>query len=96
MSNQITINLVAIENIRTGNITYGYTVSDDYGNSYNDSLYDSKQECPDDDLVFLADVIENFNTDYVRDLFDYIQEAEIGIMIGKTYYDWDEIKSLFE
>lgn len=79
-----------------GYSTWGYRAYDDnccaYSNNW-ENLYD-------DPLEFLAVLIDEYNDnevpDEVRTLLEYIKEHECGFNIDSEYFDFEEVKELFE
>ena len=94
MGNRITLEPTVFENHRTGKKTYGYRLYDDYGQMYDNTFEEG--DLVDSDIDFLEIVLESGLSDDASQLFDFIAEYEGGMSIGKTYYDWDEIKHLFK
>jgi len=91
MSNQVTIEPTKFENVRSGSVTKGYRMYDDYGATYCNQ-WDS---IPDDDLAVLAKVLEDVDNTG-EGMLESVEEHESGISIGGEYYEWDQIKHLFQ
>ena len=92
MSNRLYIEPTVFTNERTGIVTRGVRVYDDYFSSYDNTW----NEIPDDDMEVLAKVIEDYPGGEIGDGLDFVQSNEKGIGIGDAWYSWDEIKHLFE
>jgi|TARA_Y100000310_G_scaffold262645_1_gene272379 hypothetical protein len=90
MSNVITIEPTKFESVRDGTITYGYRIYDDHEAVYC-NLWES---IPDDDMEVLTQVDVGADV-ATRGMLDFVAEEELGIFIGETYYEWDQIKHLF-
>jgi hypothetical protein len=91
MSNRANIEPTEFKNVRTGEKTYGVRVYDDYDQMY-DNTWDS---IPDNDMDVLREVLKSDARD-LQGILEFIMENEKGICIGGNWYDWDEIKDLFE
>ncbi len=98
MSNRANIQQQTATVRHTGEISKEVVVFDNYGSgtidldSYSDNFYD-------DDLELLATVIQVVDEGglgNVRGILDHVQESETGIFIEGTWYDWKEIKHVFE
>jgi len=96
MSNQPTIQPTKFENTRTGQILYGVRVYDNYCHTYHTEL--DWESTPDDDMEILKYCIDVAceDNEVARGFFDSVEEMESGVFVGNTWYDWDEIKHLFE
>ena len=91
MSNQVTIQPTIFEDAGTVIRTYGVRIYD-----YYDCYYDNTWESiPDDDMEIFINCLR-IDNDCVRAMFDFILEEEHGVIIGETWYDWNEIKEYFE
>jgi len=91
-SNNVYLIPTEFKNVRTGEIEKGIRVFDDYASSYY-VLFEG--ELPEDDLDLLRLALE-CDERAVREILDSIQEESKGIVIGSTYYSWEEIKEVFE
>lgn len=91
MSNRVNIEPTKFENVRTGEVSLGVRVYDDEGCFYDNSW----ESIPDDDLEVLRIAYQQASTG-VSELLAYVYESEKGLYIGGTWYEWDEIKSVFE
>jgi hypothetical protein len=87
MSNRASIQPTKFENVRSGHVTLGVRVHDDYGQSY-DNTWDS---IPDDDLDVLQKVLDSED-----EVIKSILTPDKGIYIGDIWYDWEQIKHLWE
>ena len=91
MSNRICLEPTEFTDVRSGSVSYGFRVFDDYGKGYS-NLWES---IPDDDLEVLAKALE-VDDDDVMTVLDAVMEQKTGIYIGETYYPWEEISHLFD
>ena len=91
MSNRATIEPTEFTNIRTGIKSYGVRVYDDYGQSY-DNTWDI---IPVDDMEILEKV-KNSDDTVIVGIIEFLLEMQKGITIGNNWYEWDDIKHLFE
>jgi len=91
MSNTATIQPTIFQNHGTEQKTYGVRVYDNYGQCYDNTWV----SIPDDDLEILQMVIDNDNETMVA-IIDFMLENCSSIMIGSEYYEWEEIKHLFD
>ena len=98
MSNRASIQQQTVTVRHTGETGKEVAVFDDYGNgtidldTYSDTFYD-------DDLELLATVIQvvgDGGLDNVAGILDHVQEYETGMFIEGTWYEWKEIKQVFE
>jgi len=91
MSSAITIEPTKFTNLRNGSETYGYRAYDEYSKTYGNTM----ESIPDDDLDFLDAVLENDSDDeFLKEIIDFCCEHEMGMKIGKTFYDYDEIEHI--
>ena len=93
MSNHAFIIPTKFENLRTGDVDYGFRVFDDYAEA-NVFPFDL-EKVPDDDLECLRLCLES---EYVpvQELLDHIRVQELPITIGSVVYSWEDIKDCFE
>jgi hypothetical protein len=90
MSNRAMIVPTKFEDVRTGTVTYGVRVQDDYATTYNNTW----EDIPDDDLEVLARLIKT--TDEVGDdILASILEQEQGCYVDNVWHEWNEIKHLW-
>ncbi|KKK83555.1 hypothetical protein LCGC14_2792210 [marine sediment metagenome] len=94
MANAIFIDVNKVENLISKTIHYEIKAWDSYNLS---DLSITEEEIPNTDLDSLKLCIEN-SQDFEKmlDIMAAIVEYESGVTINATYYDWDEIKHLFE
>ncbi len=90
MSNRISLIATKFTNIKTGHETLGYRLYDDYEQIYDNTF----ESVPDDDIEFLQMVYDR--CDEYSAILNYLWETKKGININEEYYDWDEIKGVFE
>ena len=88
--NKVTIQPTKFENVRTGEVTYGVRIYDEYGSTYQNTW----EAIPDDDLEVLRLAIDN-QDDTAEVMFDFLQENEHGCDIGNEWYEWAQIKPCF-
>jgi hypothetical protein len=91
MSNRVHIEPTRFENVRSGVVTYGFRAYDQYAQTYNNT-WDS---IPDDDLECLKLAVADAD-DTLSSMLDYCREEEVGLFVGDTWFDWDEIKDILE
>lgn len=89
MSNRLTIEPTEFKDVRSGSVTYGVRVYDNFDQKY-DNLWDS---IPDDDMEVLKLVMDS---DAMGDFIDDLKDAAKGLYIGDQWYDYDEIKHVLE
>jgi len=90
MSNTATLKRTIFVDVIGEKKTFGFRIYDDYGHEYNDTIYNDKNDFPEDDLKFLEDVIAN-SDDQIREILENVYDNSLGMMIDGTWYDWDEI-----
>lgn len=91
MSNVATIQPTVFHNYNTEDKTHGVRVYDSYSQTYDNTW----ESIPDDDMEILRLVKDNDN-EIISGIIDFIVEDELGIMIGKEYYEWDIIKDILK
>ena len=91
MSNRATIEPTEFVSIKTGRKSYGIRVYDDYGQTY-DNTWDI---IPVGDMEILSRVKDS-DDDTMVAIIDHLIEFQKGISIGDNWYEWDDIKHLFE
>lgn len=91
MSNIATIQPTIFQDHNAEEKSFGVRVFDNYGQSYDNTW----ESIPDDDMAILKLVADNQN-ETVGGIFEFIVENENGIMIGKEYYDWEDIREFLE
>lgn len=89
MSNQLYVTPTKFEDVRTGDVSYGVRVYDDYGNFYINHW----ESIPDDDLDILQMVIEEEADEWIN-MADWVVENHSSIIIGNVTYEWYEIKHI--
>ncbi len=87
--NKVTLEPTKFENVRTGQITFGWRAYDDRGQCYNNTM----ESIPDDDLELLKEAISDDNEEF-QSMIHFIFEHETGIYIGGNWYSHDEIKDI--
>ena len=92
MSNRLVIEPTEFKNVRSGETTLGVRIYDDYGQQYINT-WDS---IPNDDMEVLKEVIKGEWGSEIETMLYNVRENELGIFIADSWYDWDEIKDLFE
>lgn len=98
MSNKANIQQQTATVRHTGETSKEVVVFDDYGigiinlDSYSDNFYDDDLEL----LATVVQVVDEGGLDNIRGILDNVQENETGIYIEGTWYDWEEIKQVFE
>jgi len=91
MGNRVTIEPTKFENVRSGESTYGVRVYDDHAQSYDNNW----ESIPDDDLEVLK-LVTYCSDEAISAMMSFVQENEKGIEIGDTWYEWEQIKSIFD
>ena len=96
MSNSVNIVPTQFVNMRTSTASYGVRIYDQYHCMY--SNYWEKERVPVDDLKLLEFCLnsEISDNDIASAMFDYVAEEKIGLYIGEEWYEWEQIKHLFE
>ena len=91
MSNKVC--LMSTKFVDRDGTTYGFRMFDDYGMAYNNC----SERFVDGDFEILEYAKKmSHGNDILIGLFDYIQEHRTGIKINATWYDWEEIKGIFD
>jgi hypothetical protein len=90
MSNRPAVIPTKFEDVRSGHVSHGFRIYDEYGKDYG-NLFDS---IPDDDLEFLKAVIDSGLSDTGKGILDWCREEQVGLHIGDQFYEWDEIKHI--
>jgi hypothetical protein len=88
--NKVTIEPTEFINIRSGSKTLGVRVYDDNTQAYDNNW----EEIPINDLDVLEKVLE-LDNDEISIMLDFVKENKMGIDIGGTWYEWEEIKDCF-
>lgn len=94
MSNRLTIEPTKFVNIRTGSETFGFRMYDDFAGVYANDW----DVLPEDNMQFLQEVIQRVPQydEETQNMLGYVEEHEKGIYLADVWYDWDQIKHLFE
>ena len=74
-----------------GAVTFGWRMYDDHEQVYENIL----ERIPDDCLELLQIVMDSGNRT-ANDMLDFISEHEKGISINDEWFEWDEIKHMWE
>ena len=64
---------------------------DNYGQVYDNTW----ESIPDDDLEVSTKVMESEDR-HIVNMLDFLHETGIGLFVGDTWYEWDQIKHLWE
>lgn len=93
MSNRAHIISTEFTNIHSGEKSIGVRIFDDYYAGYVNHWDD----LPDDPMQLLRRCIDEASgDDAMTSLFDNIQEFEKGCYIDDSWYDWEQIKHVFD
>ena len=95
MSNLARVNVNKVENVKTNKIYYEIDISD----SYNYGSIDiEEEEIPETDIDALQYLIDYGpdESENITDLIDSLIEYEKGLFINDIWYDWNEVKHLFQ
>lgn len=90
MSNRAILTAMKFEAL-SGDVCYGYTLSDQYALDYDNNA----EHMIEDDLDLLRYAIKNAGTGG-SEILDSMTDNEKGIQINDQWYDWDEIKAIME
>jgi hypothetical protein len=93
MSNRVYIEVCKVESLYDHHISYNIRMND----TYNDGFFEI--EAPIDDDLEVLRTCKDIGSDMsknVSDIIDSILEYQKGVAINGTYYDWEEIKKVFE
>jgi hypothetical protein len=91
MSNRISIEPTMFVNVRSGEESFGVRVYDD-----SDCFYDNGWESiPDDNVEVLREALSRAN-DGMLELLLCVRDGERGVYIGGIWFDWDDVKTVFE
>lgn len=88
--NRVTIEPTKFHNQRSGEITFGFRMYDDEGQSYDNTW----ESIPDDDLEVLDKVMQSDDFQVIG-MLDFLLEHGLGLNIGNIFYAWDNIKHLW-
>jgi len=89
--NRINLEPTKFVNQRTGITTFGFRMYDDNTQTYSNT-WDS---IPEDDMEVLSKLMESYDLE-VLSMLDFLLESSGGLYIGDVWYEWDEIKHLWE
>lgn len=98
MSNKANIQQQTATVRHTGEISKEVVVFDDFGigiinlDSYSDNFYDDDLEL----LATVVQVVDEGGLENVRGILDHVEENETGMFIEGKWYEWKEIKHIFE
>ncbi|UCG02539.1 MAG: hypothetical protein JSW11_00815 [Candidatus Heimdallarchaeota archaeon] len=87
--NIVTIQPTEFKNVRTGEITYGFRMYDDHGQTYDNTW----ETIPDDDMEVLSLIMESSDKETEEMIDDTIGT---GLYIGNEWYPWKEIEHLWD
>jgi len=90
MSNRLCIEPTEFKNTRTGEVTYGVRVYDNYGKAYSNTF----ESIPDDDMEILKMVVAKHDDD-INDMFLTANDYKTGMTIGDTFYPHEQIEQYF-
>ena len=90
MSNRVHLNAVKMEYL-TGDVSYGYTISDD-----EDLSYDNNAEAMIEDDFDLLRYAKATADDSAKAMLEFIQENEKGLYINDSWYEWDAVQPILE
>lgn len=90
MSNRVHLNAIKMEYL-SGHVSYGYTISDD-----EDMSFDNNAEAMIEDDLELLRYAKKTADASTEAMLDFMQENEKGILINDSWYDWDDIKKVWE
>ena len=88
--NILTLQPTQFTNLRTGEITQGFTASDNYGRFFSDS-FDAPPST--DDMTFLKQVID-FQSPTLQEMIGHVIDRKAGVTIGKQFYEWTAIAGI--
>ncbi len=89
--NKVTIQPTIFENHPQGTKTFGCRIYDDHGQAYLNTW----ESIPVDDMVILEKAIDG-GDETADAMFDFLLEHCHGIYIGNQWYEWGQIRHLFE
>lgn len=82
--------------------SFGFRIWDNYDKAYDNTW----EDIPESDMDVLARIVESHYHEsgkrYIRTLrlstlmIDYVHSTKTGLFIGEKWYDWEEIKHVFE
>ena len=91
MANRVNIEPTKFEDVRFGSVTFGVRVYDDYAQAYDNTW----ENVPADDMEVLKRVL-NLDDVVISEMMSFTKEMENGLYISDNWYDWEEIKAVFE
>jgi len=91
MSNRLVIEPTEFKNTRSGEVTLGVRIYDDYDQRYLNTW----DEIPDDDMELLERIVKGDWGNEIEAMLDHVQENKKGIYIGSNWYDWEDIEEIF-
>ena len=83
------------KNVRTGEISYGYRLFDEYVIDFEDKW----KAIPEEDLEFLREVIKtikHYNNAEVMNAFFFLLEYKNSITIDNTEYSYEQVKEIIQ
>lgn len=92
MSNRAYIEPTEFRNVRTGDVSLGVLVWDDFGCGYTNHW----ESIPDDDLDILHKVLSEHISEEVDGVIRLVFEQEKGLYIGNVYYEWEDVKRVWD
>jgi len=95
MSNLININVNKVENVVTKVVYYEIEAFDNY---IHDSICIEEEQISKTDIDILQYLIDYsfYESGNIYDIVSSMHENQKGVSINNTYYEWEEIKHLFE
>jgi hypothetical protein len=88
--NMITLQATKFVNMPSGEETFGYRMYDNHGQAYNNTL----EKIPEDDLELLEIVMQSDEIQ-ISDMLDFLLEYAKGLYINGEWYNWCDIKHLW-
>ncbi len=89
---QNSINLIPCEfkDVRTGEVTHGFRMYDDYSKTYCNIM----EGQIDNDLEFFREVVTNYSDEIVEGFIDILKTEECDLFIGDECYSSSQIKKI--
>lgn len=87
------VSLDATKFVRNSGETYGFCAYDDYDQAYYNCAESNIMEM--DDLDLLRYAIDR-SDERLGEMISFVQDEEKGMYINDTWYDYEELKSVFE
>lgn len=95
MSNRLNIERTIFREYNEGSeLRYGFLIYDDYGSAFSDCLTVQQMEMNPKD--FLKLILDDYMTEEIGHIFEYIVDFKKGLYIDGDWYDYDQISDIID